>query len=98
VNNIKISAVSRGENISKKTGQKSCKCGEIIKKPYFFVWGKARERATQATPHPTASRIRGIYTWKKRGCGTRTRNPDAELGSGEWDRGWSSYGSKIKGR
>jgi hypothetical protein len=42
LNNIKKSAVSRGENISKKTGQKSCKYGEIIKKPYFFVWGKAR--------------------------------------------------------
>jgi hypothetical protein len=41
LNNIKKSAVSRGENIRKKTGQKSCKYGEIIKKPYFFVWGKA---------------------------------------------------------
>jgi hypothetical protein len=39
--NIKKSAVSRGENISKKSGQKSCNYGEIIKKPYFFVWGKA---------------------------------------------------------
>jgi hypothetical protein len=38
---IKKSAVSRGENISKKTGQKSCKYGEIIKKLYFFVWGKS---------------------------------------------------------
>jgi hypothetical protein len=42
LNNIKKSAVSRGENIHKKTGQKSCKYGEIIKKSYFFVWGKAR--------------------------------------------------------
>jgi hypothetical protein len=42
VSNIKKSAVSRGENVSKKTGQKSSKYGEIIKKPYFFVWGKAR--------------------------------------------------------
>jgi hypothetical protein len=41
LNNIKKSAVSRGENISKKTGQKSCKYGEIIKEPHFFVWGKA---------------------------------------------------------
>jgi hypothetical protein len=38
VNNIKKSAVSRGENISKKMGQKSYKYGEIINKPYFFVW------------------------------------------------------------
>jgi hypothetical protein len=42
LNNIKKSAVSRGENFIKKTGQKSCKYGEIIKKPYFFVWGIAR--------------------------------------------------------
>ncbi len=34
------------------------------KKPYFFVWRNARQRATQATPHPTTSRIRGIHTWK----------------------------------
>jgi hypothetical protein len=32
LNNIKKSAVSRGENISKKTGQMSSKYGEIIKK------------------------------------------------------------------
>jgi hypothetical protein len=81
------SAVSKRENISKKTGQKSYKYGEIIKKPYFFVWGNARWRATQATPHPTASRILGIYTWKKLGCRTRTRNPDAELGRGEMQTG-----------
>jgi hypothetical protein len=43
--------------------------------------------ATQATPHPTPSRIRGIYTWKKRGCRTWTRIPDAELGRGEWGGG-----------
>jgi hypothetical protein len=42
VNNIKKSSVSRGEKISKKTDQKSSNYGEIIKKPYFFVWGKAR--------------------------------------------------------
>jgi hypothetical protein len=38
--NIKKSAVSRGENIGNKKGQKSYKYGGIIKKPYFFVWGK----------------------------------------------------------
>jgi hypothetical protein len=25
--------------------------GEIIRKPYFLVWWKARQRATHATPH-----------------------------------------------
>jgi hypothetical protein len=77
VNNIKISSVSRGENISKKTGQKSSKYGEFIKKPNFC--GKARQRATQATPHPTASRIRRVYTWKEHDSRMRTRNPDVEL-------------------
>ncbi len=41
--------------------------------------------ATQATPHPTASRIRGVYTWKERDSrnrGIRTRNWDAEKGGG----------------
>ena len=39
--------------------------------------------ATQATPHPTASRIRGVYTWRERDFRTRTRNPGAELRRGE---------------
>ena len=88
LNNIKKSAVSRGENQKnqKKTGQKSCKYGEIIKKPYFFVWGKARQRATQATPHPTASRIRGFTRGKSadagRGREIQMRNWDAERGGG----------------
>jgi hypothetical protein len=43
--------------------------------------------ATQATPHPTASRIRGVYTWKERDSRTRTRNPDADLGRRERGRG-----------
>jgi hypothetical protein len=79
VNNIKKSSVSRGENISKKTGQKSSKYGEFIKKPNFCVWGKALQRATQATPHPTASRIRGVYTWREHDSRMRTWNPDVEL-------------------
>jgi hypothetical protein len=33
----KKSAVPRGENISKKKGEKSCNFGEIIKKQYFIV-------------------------------------------------------------
>jgi hypothetical protein len=65
LNNIKKSAVSRGENISKKTGQKSSKYGEIIKKPYFCVRGKAHQMATKPTPHPTASRIRRVYTLER---------------------------------
>jgi hypothetical protein len=76
LNNIKKSAVSRGENISKRTGQKSSKYGEIIKKPYFCVWGKGRQMASQATPHPTASRsaefTRGKNAIPGRGFGTRT--------------------------
>ncbi len=38
-------------------------------------------------PHPTELRIRGIHTWKKSGCRTRTGNPDAELGRGERGKG-----------
>ena len=44
------------ENISKKNGEMSCNFGEIIKKLYFLVWWKARQRATHATPHLSASR------------------------------------------
>jgi hypothetical protein len=84
VNNIKKSSVSRAENISKKTGQKSSKYGEFIKKPNFCVWGKARQRATQATPHPTASRIRGVYTWREHDSRESGRGIgwDAEKGGG----------------
>jgi hypothetical protein len=42
LSNIKKSAVSRGENIRKKKGEKSSNFGEIIKKLYSFVWWKAR--------------------------------------------------------
>jgi hypothetical protein len=51
--NIKKSAVPRGEDIRKKKGEKSSNFGEIIKKLYFLVWCKARQRATHATPHPS---------------------------------------------
>ncbi len=37
LSNIKISAVQRGEEISKKIGEMSCNFGEIIKKLYFLV-------------------------------------------------------------
>jgi hypothetical protein len=61
--NIKNSPVQRGENISKKNGEMSSNFGEIIKKLYFLVWWKARQRATHATPHLSASRYRTFYTW-----------------------------------
>ena len=44
----KKSAVSRGENISKKTGQKSSKYREIFKKPYF-CFGKSQQITKSAT-------------------------------------------------
>jgi hypothetical protein len=64
----------------------SSKYGEIIKKLISVFWGKARQRATQATPHPTVFRFRGV-TWRKRDFRTQTRNPDAELRRGEKGRG-----------
>ncbi len=36
--------------------------GEIIKKLHSLVWWKARQRATHATPHLSASRYRTFYT------------------------------------
>jgi hypothetical protein len=36
--------------------------GEIIRKLYFLVWWKARQRATHTTPHLSASRYRTFYT------------------------------------
>jgi hypothetical protein len=62
--NIKKSAVPRGENIRKKKGEKSSNFGEIIKKLHFLVWWKARQRATHANPHPSASSYRTFYTWR----------------------------------
>ncbi len=80
VDNIKKSAVSRGKNISKITGQKSSKYGEIIKK-LISVFG---ESPLEVYPsHPPPYRIdnlhvertlfqdanvesrRGIETWRK---------------------------------
>jgi hypothetical protein len=37
--------------------------GEIIKKLYFLVWWKARQRATHATPHFSAGRYHTFYMW-----------------------------------
>ncbi len=44
---------------------------------------KAARGLPKPPPHLTVSRIRGVYTRKKRGCRTRTQNPEAELGRGE---------------
>jgi hypothetical protein len=54
--NTKKSAVPRGENISKKNGEMSSNFGEIIKKLYFLVRWKDRQRATHAIPHLSVSR------------------------------------------
>jgi hypothetical protein len=35
--------------------------GEITKKLHFLVWWKARQRATHATPHLSASRYHTFY-------------------------------------
>jgi hypothetical protein len=85
LNNIKKSAVSRGENTSKKTGQMSSKYGEIIKK-LISVFGESPSEGYQATRHPTASRIRGVHTWRERNFRTRTWNPNMELRRGEKGR------------
>jgi hypothetical protein len=38
----------------------SCNFGEIIKKLYFLVWWKARQRATHATPPPLREPLQHI--------------------------------------
>jgi hypothetical protein len=48
--------------------------GEIIKKLYFLVWWKARQRATHATPHLSASRYRTFYTWWTAKCELHVRD------------------------
>jgi hypothetical protein len=62
--NINKSAVPRGKNIRKKKGKKSSNFGEIPKKLYFLVCWKARQRASHATPQPSASRYQTFYTWR----------------------------------
>jgi hypothetical protein len=52
VNNIKKSSVSRGENISKKTGQKSSKYGEFIKKTLFLRLVKSPAEGYPSHPPP----------------------------------------------
>ncbi len=74
LSNIKNSAVLRRENISKKNGEMSCNFGEIIKKLYLLVWWKARQRATHATPHLSASRYRTFSM-----CWTASENRKCEI-------------------
>jgi hypothetical protein len=64
----------REENISKKNGEMSSNFGEIIKKLHFLVWWKARQRATHATPHLSASRYRTFST-----CWTASANRKCEI-------------------
>ncbi len=52
----------------------SCNLGEIIKKLYFLVWWKARQRATHATPHLSASRYRTFST-----CWTASADHKCEI-------------------
>jgi hypothetical protein len=54
----------REEKISvRRMGKMSSNCGEIIRKLYFLVWWNARQRATHATPHLSASSYRTFYTF-----------------------------------
>jgi hypothetical protein len=86
LNNIKKFAVSRGENINKKTWQKSSKYGEIIKK-LISVFGEKPARGLPK-PSPTPPRqesaefTRGENAITGRGRGIQTRNWDAEKGEG----------------
>ncbi len=56
--------------------------GEIIRKLYFLVWWKARQRATHATPHLSASRYRTVYTCWAAKCELDVRDLLAEGGGG----------------
>ncbi len=88
LSNIKKSAVSRGENISKKKGQKSYNYRETSKNYISLFGGKpARGLPTPATPHPTAQRNRTFNMRKMCECNVRTRFPLAGLGRGEWGGG-----------
>jgi hypothetical protein len=78
LNNIKKSAVSRGENTSKKMGQMSSKFGEIIKK-IIFVFGEKLARGLPKPPPPPlrldfAEFTRGENAISGRGHGIQQRN------------------------
>jgi hypothetical protein len=59
---------------------------EKYSKNLISVFGEKPARWLPKPP-PTASRIRGVYTWKERDSRTWTRNPDADLRHGERGRG-----------
>ena len=84
MNNIKKSAVSRGENNSKKTGQKSSKYGEIIKK-LISVFGE--KPAEGYTSHPPPHRVKNPQSLHVER--TRFQDADAESRRGieKWRKG-----------
>ena len=87
LNNIKKSAVSRGVNTSKKTGQMSSKYGEIIKK-LISVFGEKPARGLPKPPPTTPHLDLAAFTRgenAKLGC--RARNPPAGLRRGGKGRG-----------
>jgi hypothetical protein len=72
--NIKKSAVSRGENIIKKKGQKSYNYGEIIKKNYISLFGGKPARGLPMPP-PTPPR-REIAHLTRGKCASAMRGRD----------------------
>jgi hypothetical protein len=63
--------------------------GEIIRKLYFLVWWKARQRAIHATPHLSASHYRTFsMCWMASAsgmCEIYSRESLAERGGGRGD-------------
>jgi hypothetical protein len=86
LNNIKKSAVSRGENISKKTGQTPSKYGEIIKK-LIPVFG---EKPARGVPKPPP-------TPQHRESGEFTRGENVIPGRGRKIQTWNWYAEKREG-
>ncbi len=86
-NNIKRSAVSRGENTSKKTGQMSSKFGEIIKKLISVFGGMPARGLPKPPPTPPRPDSAAFTRGEKAILGRRTRNPPAVMRCGEKGRG-----------
>jgi hypothetical protein len=70
----------------------SHKYGEIIKNPYFFVWGNARQRATQATPPTPPRRESAELTRGKRANAGR----GGEIQKQNWDAENGGKGGKLR--
>ncbi len=85
LSNIKKSAVQRGEDISKKIGEMSCNFGEIIKKLYFLVWWKARQRATHATPPTSPRAVTAPHVLDSK-CGSQVQDLLARITCGRGGR------------